>query len=148
MPIPHYKSGPDSYQVSALVLDGQLVIPTSANATTVMPSGVGAVNVLGVAGNAASPIVSQASFVDANAGNAPLVDLSVLPDYTAVYHGPADIRVTYEAACNFGALLMSAATAGQVKPYVAGTPDQIIGRCTQPGGVLAGATVARMRLFG
>lgn len=145
--LPHTKNGPDSFQVSALVLGGQLVVPTSANATTVMPcASAGALNVLGVAGNDASPYVSQASFVDANAGNQPLVDISVLPDYVAVHRSPADIHVTYEAACNFGQQLMSAATAGNVKAWDGVTPSTIIGKCTQPGGVTAGATVARMRL--
>jgi hypothetical protein len=148
--LPHYRTGPDSYQVSALVLGGQLVIPDAGPATTVSVAGAGAINVLGVAGNDASPVVSQAAFTDQYAGSAPLVDLSVLPDYAAVYHGPVDIRVTYAAAAAFGQLLKSAAS-GQVTPWVSGTdtlPATIIGRCTQPGGVLAGATVARMRLFG
>jgi hypothetical protein len=145
--LPHYKTGPASYQVSALVIGGQLVQSTSANATTVMPCATSAsLLVLGVAGNDASPIVSQAAFVDANAGNAPLVDISVLPDYTAVYRG-VDIGVTYEAACSFGAQLMAAATAGNVKAWDGTTVGAIIGRCTQPGGVLAGATVARALIY-
>jgi len=144
--LPHYKSGPDSYQVSALVLGGQIVIPTSANATTVAACAAsGALNVLGVAGNDASPYVSQAAFTDANAGGQPLVDISVLPDYVAVYHG-VDVRVTYEAACSFGQQIMTAATAGNVKAWDGVTPSTIIGRCTQPGGVTAGATVARARI--
>jgi hypothetical protein len=147
MPLPHYKSGPDSYQVSALTLAGQLVQSTSPNATTVMPCATsGSLLILGVAGNNASPLVSQAAFTDANAGNLPLVDISVLFDYCAVYHG-VDIPVTYEAACSFGVLLMAAATPGNVKAYLAGTVDMVIGRCTQPGGVLAGATVGRARIF-
>jgi hypothetical protein len=147
MPLPHYKSGPDSYQVSALTLAGQLVIPTSANVTTVIPcASSGALTVLGVAGNNASPQVSQAAFTDQYAGNLPLVDISALPDYVAVYNG-VDIDVTYEAACNFGQQLMSAATAGNVKAWDGSTPSTIIGRCTQPGGVLAGATVARARIY-
>lgn len=144
---PHYKLGPDSYQVSATVLGGQLVIPDASPATTVSVADAAAVNVLGVAGNDASPYVSQAAFTDSNSGGQPLVDVSVLPDYTAVYHGPCDIRVTYAAAANFGALLMAAAN-GQVTPFTGSTYSQIVGRCTQPGGVAAGATVARMRLFG
>lgn len=145
--IPHTKNGPDSLQVSALVLGGQLLVPTSANATTVMPcASSGALNVLGVAGNDASPYVSQAAFVDQYAGNQPLVDVGVLPDYTAVHRSPTDIRVTYEAACSFGQQLMSAATAGNVKAWDGVTPSTIIGKCTQPGGVTAGATIGRMRL--
>jgi hypothetical protein len=147
MPLPHYKSGPDSFQVSALVLAGQLVQPTSANVSTIIPCATsGSLLVLGVAGNSASPLVSQAAFVDANAGNLPLVDIGVLFDYTAVYHG-VDIGVTYEAAAAFGQQLMSAATAGNVKAWDGVTPSTIIGRCTQPGGVTVAATVARARIY-
>lgn len=147
--LPHNKLGPDNFQVSALVLGGQLVVPDASPATTVSVAGAGAVNVLGVAGNDASPIVSQAAFTDQYAGSAPLVDVSVLPDYTAVYRVPADIKVTYAAACSFGELLKSAAS-GQVTPWVSGTdtnPATIVGKCTQPGGILAGATAGRMRLL-
>lgn len=146
--LPHSENGPDNFQVSALVLGGQLVVPDAGPATTVSVAGGGAINVLGVAGNDASPLVSQASFVDANAGNQPLVDLSVLPDYTAVHRGPVDIRVTYAAAAAFG-ILLKAAASGQVTPWVSGTdtnPATIVGKCTQPGGVAAGATIGRMRI--
>jgi hypothetical protein len=144
--LPHNRLGPDNYQVSALTLGGQLVCKTGANSTTVMPNTTaGAVNILGVAGNDASPIVSQAG--NTTAYGDPILDISALGDYVSVYHG-ADMHVTYEAACDFGDLLMAAATAGNVKKYTAGTVDQVIGRCTQPGGVLAGATVARARIFG
>jgi hypothetical protein len=131
------------------VLGGQLVVPDAGPATTVSVAGAGALNVLGVAGNDASPIVSQAAFVDANAANQPLVDISVLNDYTAVHRSPTDIHVTYAAAAAFGILLKSAAS-GQVTPWVSGVDTNyalIVGKCTQPGGILAGATVGRMRLL-
>ena len=146
--IPHYQfRGPASYQVSATVYGGSLVIADGSNATTVSTAGAGAINVLGVAGNDASPIVSQAG--NLNSYNQPIVDVSVLFDYTAVHCAAIDIHVTYAAAATFGQLLKAAAT-GQVTPWVSGTdtnPATIVGRCTQPGGVLAGATVARARIF-
>ena len=146
--IPHYQfRGPANYQVSATVYGGSLVIADGSNATTVSTAGAGAINVLGVAGNDASPIVSQAGNV--NSYNQPIVDVSVLPDSTAVHCAAIDIHVTYAAAATFGQLLKAAAS-GQVTPWVSGTdtlPATIVGRCTQPGGVLAGATVARARIF-
>jgi hypothetical protein len=146
--LPHYGLGPDSYQVSAQVLGGQLVVPDASPASTVSVAGAAAINVLGVAGIDAAPIVSQAG---TNTGyGQPVVDISFLPDYVAVYHGPCDTHVTYAAAATFGQLLKAAAL-GQVTPWVSGAdtnPATIVGRCTQPGGVLAGATVGRMRLFG
>lgn len=146
--LPHYQfRGPANYQVSALVTGGSLVVADGSSATTVSTAGAGAINVLGVAGNDASPIVSQAG--NTTGYGSPLVDVSVLSDYTAVYCGGVDIHVTYAAAATFGVLLKAAAN-GQVTPWVSGTdtlPATIVGRCTQPGGVAAGATVARMRIF-
>lgn len=145
--IAHYKSGPDSYQVSAAVVGGTLVVADGSSATTVSTAGANAINVLGVAGNDASPVVSQAG--NTTSYGAPIVDASFLDDYVAVHHG-CDINVTYAAAATFGQLLKSAAS-GQVTPWVDGTdthPAYIIGRCTQPGGVAAGSTVARARIFG
>ena len=144
--LPHYTRGPASYQVSAAVIGGQLVVKSGANASTVMPNTTaGATNILGVAGNDASPIVSQAGNVTGYGD--PLLDISALGDYVSVYNGDYDMHVTYEAAADFGDLLMAAATAGNVKKYTAGTVDQVIGRCTQPGGVTAGATIGRARSF-
>ena len=144
--LPHYKLGPASYQVSALVTGGQLVAADSGTATTVAPAGAGSKLVLGVAGNDAAPIPNQAGSTDTAAGGAPLVDISVLSDYTAVYSSGYDMHVTYAVNCAFGTLLMAAAS-GTVTPYVAGTADQIVGRCTQPGGVVTATNaVGRMRV--
>jgi hypothetical protein len=142
----HYKLGPDSYQVSALVHGGTLVVADGSSALTVSTAGAGAANVLGVAGNDAAPITSQAGTTTSYGD--PLVDISALEDYVAVYHG-CDIKVTYAAAATFGALLKSAAN-GQVVPWVSGTDAAglIVGRCTQPGGVASASTVARARIFG
>ena len=146
--IPHYQfGGPASYQVSALVIGGQLVAADGASAVTVSPAGANAINVVGAAIVDASPIISQAGTTTGY--GAPLLDISVLPDYTSVVSGGVDIPVTYAAAATFGVLLKAAA-AGQVTPWVSGTdtnPATIVGRCTQPGGVAAGATVARARIF-
>jgi hypothetical protein len=146
--LPHYRLGPDSYQVSAQVLGGQLVTADGSSATTVSVAGAGSALVLGVAGGDAAPVVSQAG--NTTGYGQPVVDISVLPDYVSVYHG-ADMHVTYAATALFGALLKSAAT-GQVTPWVSGTDAAglIVGRCTQPGGVVVGgsAVVGRARIFG
>lgn len=146
--LPHYRLGPDSYQVSAQVLGGQLVVPDAGPATTVSVAGAAAINVLGVAGIDAAPIVSQAG--NTTGYGQSLTDISVLPDYTSVYAGPADCHVTYAANAAFGQLLKAAAL-GTVTPWVSGTdtnPATIVGRCTQPGGVTISANaVGRMRLF-
>jgi hypothetical protein len=147
--LPHYRLGPDSYQVSATVLGGQLV-QADAGLTTVSVAGAGSTTVLGIAGTDAQPVPNQAGATDALAGNAPLLDISVVGDYTAVYCGPADIRATYAANAAFGQLLKAAA-AGTVTPWVSGTDTNaalIVGRCTQPGGVTISAlATGRMRLF-
>jgi hypothetical protein len=148
--LPHYKLGPDSYQVSAAVIGGTLVIADGSSATTVSTAGANAINVLGVAGNDAQPAPNQAGDTDSLAGSAPLLDISVAGDYTAVYHG-CDMHVTYAANATFGQLLKAAAS-GAVTPWVDGTdthPAYIIGRCTQPGGVTISAlAVGRARIFG
>jgi hypothetical protein len=151
--LPHYKLGPASYQVSALVTGGQLVVADGSSATTVSPAGVGAgnngaLNVLGVAGNDAAPIPNQAGDTDTMAGGSPLVDISVLSDYTSVYSSGYDMHVTYAANCTFGALLQSAAN-GTVTPWNGTVPGAVVGRCTQPGGVtISTLAVGRMRVFG
>lgn len=149
--LPHYRLGPDSYQVSALVLGGQLVVADGSAATTVSVAGAAAINVLGVAGIDGAPIPNQAGDTDSLAGAASLLDISVLPDYIPVYHGPCDMHATYAANATFGQLLKTAAS-GAVTPWVSGTdtlPATIVGRCTQPGGVTVSANaVGRMRLFG
>jgi hypothetical protein len=145
--LPHLKHGPDSYQVYAQVLGGQLVIPDASDATGTMvgPAGANAKNVLGVAGNDAAPIPNQAG--DTTGYGQPLVDISVLPDYVSVYHS-ADMHVTYTADCDFGALLVADAS-GTVTPASGNTFDEIVGRCTQPGGVVVATNaVGRARIFG
>jgi hypothetical protein len=148
--IPHYKLGPASYQVSALVQGGQLVAADGAGVSTVSPAGAASLLVLGVAGNPAAPIPNQAGATDTAAGGAPLLDVSVLPDYTAVYNGGYDMHVVYAANAAFGEYLVAAA-AGQVTTYTLGggaNPLTIIGRCTQPGGVvIATLATGRARIF-
>jgi len=147
--LPHYRTGSDSYQVSAAVAGGQLVVADGSAALTVSPAGAAAINVLGVAGNDAAPIPNQAGNTDSLAGGAPLLDISVVPDNVAVHHN-VDMHVTYAANATFGQLLKAAAS-GAVTPWVSGTdtnPATIVGRCTQPGGVTVSSNaVGRARIF-
>jgi hypothetical protein len=137
--LPHYRQGPANFQVSALTFGGQLVENTNQTAgttdLTVRPAAAGSKAVLGVSGKDANVLATQTGTV--NAFGATGIDISVLDDFTSVYFGGVDIFVWYAGACAPGVLLIAGAT-GTVVTVGAGTFDQVIGRCTQPGGVAAG----------
>jgi hypothetical protein len=137
--LPHYKSGPANYQVATLVYGGQLVQPNTLTAGTTdltVTTGLAAsVNVLGVAGNDANVVSTQTGA--ANAYGQPLIDISVLTDYTAVYYGGVDIWVWYSGAVIPGKLLIAGATGTVVTAGTGPAADQVVGRCTHPGGVSA-----------
>jgi hypothetical protein len=160
--LPVMKLGPISYQVSGLVAGGQLVCPTGStsagppaagSAATVMALTTanvtslanGFLGVLGVAGSDANVLTQPG--LPGNVGSEypsgydQVIDISLLPDFTAVYTIGL-FNLLYEAACPFGALLI-AGVAGGVTP-AGSAPDArtIIGRCVQPGGVSAGSTTA------
>jgi len=136
---PHYVSGPASLQVSTLIFGGQLVEYTTQTAgttdLTVKPAVASSKAVLGVAGKDANVLAAQTGTV--NTYGATGIDISVLDDFTSVYYGGVDIFVWYAGACAPGVLLVAGAN-GTVLTVGAGTFDQVIGRCTQPGGVVAG----------
>jgi hypothetical protein len=161
--LPHYTRGPANYQASALIIGGQFVTPTTSTAgttdLTVAPSVGGSSSagdqfVLGVAGNDANTIATQTG--TANTYGQPLIDISVLTDYVSVYGGGWDIWVWYGAAAKPGELLVVGSASGVAcngcvagigsSPYYgAGTGgltitpayNNIVGRCTHPGGVSA-----------
>jgi hypothetical protein len=138
--LPHYKQGPANYQVSALIFGGQLVENTTQTAgttdLTVKPAVVSSVHCLGVAGKDANVLTTQTGAP--NTYGQPQIDISVLDDYTAVYYGGVDIWVWYSAACTPGIKLLCTAN-GTVGPAGAGpAADQVVGICTNPGGVAAG----------
>jgi len=129
--------GPDTYEVSVAVTGGQLVVPTSGG--KIGPAGAAAANVLGVALQDAQP-----------AGSAPTNPINTgWPSSKVAVARDVDVRVTYTAAANFGDKLITAAN-GQVTP-ISGTAAatdarQIVGMCTEPLGVTAGA-VGRARIY-
>lgn len=145
--LPHYKAGPANKQVSTLVFSGQVVMPTTAVAGTtdftVKPATANAVTSLGVAGKDANVVSAQTGAP--NTYGQPLIDISVLDDYTAVYYGGIDMPVWYNNAGNIleGQLLVCGAN-GTVQAFseqggayaqAAGDAAMIIGRCTVQGGV-------------
>jgi hypothetical protein len=136
---PHYKAGPANYQVSTLIFGGQLVEHTTQTAgttdLTIKPAGAGSKAVLGVASKDANVLTAQTGA--ANAYGQPLIDISVLDDFTSVYYSGVDIWAWYAGACAPGVLLVAGAN-GTVLTIGAGTFDQVVGRCVHPGGVAAG----------
>jgi hypothetical protein len=138
--LPHYKQGPANYQVSTLIYGGQLVQPTTLTAgTTDLTVKVGlasSVNILGVAGGDANVIAAQSGAP--NTYGQPLIDISVLTDYVAVYYGGVDIWVWYSGAVNQGNKLLAGATGTVVTAGAGPASDQVVGICTHPGGVAAG----------
>lgn len=160
--LPHYTRGPANYQTAALVYGGQFVTPSTETAgttdltVTVSVGGstsAGDVYSVGVAGADANVITTQTGA--ANSYGQPLIDISVLHDYVAVYAGGWDIWVWYGAAAKPGELLVIGAASGVAcngcvagvgsTPYggssgaTAITPayDNIVARCTHPGGISA-----------
>jgi len=134
--VPFLTDGPDTCEVSAAVAGGQIVVPDGTTGK-VKPSVGGDTTVLGVALTDAQP-----------AGSAPTNPINTAwPDpYTSVADD-VDIPVTYAAAATYGQRLKAAAN-GQVTPWVSASDTDyrlIIGRCTQPAGVAAGA-VGRARI--
>lgn len=135
---PFLTLGPDTVEVSVAVAAGQGVEPDPANPGMVRPWSAGSVTCLGVARTQAAP-----------AGSNAMNNFAPVPRTTAAQY-TGDIRVVYAAAAAWGDLLVAAAN-GQVTPYAApadvtpSTYNQIIGRCSEPSGVTAGAT-GRARL--
>lgn len=149
--LPHYTRGPYNKQVATLIFGGQFVCPNTLTAgttdlTVALCTAAHTPNCLGVAGADANVLATQTGA--ANTYGQPLIDISVLGDYVAVYPGGWDIPVWYGPSVNVveGGLLTIAGNFGTVGPYTvqggafaagAGAPELIVGRCTVPGGVSA-----------
>jgi len=115
--------GPATYEVNAAVTAGQLVMPDSTTGK-IKPDSA-ATTVLGVARDDAAP-----------AGSSSSTNFSTLRPEVAVYSAPFQVRVTFAANTAYGEKVIAAAN-GQVTPGVAA--GQVVGYCTEPGGVLSGA---------
>lgn len=125
-----FSRGPKSYTVNVAVTAGQVVVPDSTTGK-IKPSVGSDVVVLGVARDSGAP-----------AGSGATTDFGTLRPEIAVFSAPYEVKVTFAANCAFGVKVVAAA-AGQVTPVgAAATADaqQIVGYCTEPAGVLSGAT--------
>lgn len=168
--LPHYKLGPASYVAGGPILGGSLVrasnkqdtvagsgtqdVPTALQgASVVQNDSTAGDGLLGVAMQDANlSQYPEGSYVTAGSwtGNVPggadtAMDISGLGYEVAVMNN-MDVKVRYSAEANFGDLLYAEADGG-VAPGGTGTA---VGRCTQPGGVLApanGATFTIARAF-
>lgn len=130
------KTGPKTFTPVEPITGGQLVEARAASRIGV--AAAGSVKVLGVAlTDAQSPdaIIGEPAVV---AGR-PVLNAAILPPKVAVAYGGIEVPVVYVAAAAFGDRLVAAA-AGKVTPAGA-TPDArtIVGTCTEPAGVTAGA---------
>jgi hypothetical protein len=158
--LPHVKSGPANYQAAGLIFGGHLVTPHNVTPGTtdftVTPSvggttTAGDVFCLGVAGADANVIATQTGA--ANAYGEPLIDISVLLDYVAVYYGGFDIFTWYGGPAAPGELLVAGATVGanangcvmgisqtpkNASATITSAYNNVVGRCTVQGGVTAG----------
>lgn len=163
--LPHYKTGPASYQAAALIYGGQFLVPNTITAGTtdltvtpapgsISAAATGVTNVLGVALVDANVITTQTG--SANAYGEPLIDLSVLGDYVSVAFGGMETWVWYAGPAKPGDLLVvgSGTSSGTAPGAVTGTsatayfpgssttvtvaPANVVGRCTHPGGVSSG----------
>ena len=142
--LPHYTRGPANLQVSTLVFGGQFVMPTTQGyGTTDLTvkvsvggtTSAGALYVMGLAGTDANVITTQTGA--ANSYGQPLIDISVLTDYAAVYAGGWDIWCWFAGAASFGQkLIIHSSSVGAVTGAGAGpAADQVVGTCSMPGGV-------------
>jgi hypothetical protein len=141
---PFLYHGPPTVEVAVAVTKGQGLEWDTANPGKVKPWTAGATRLVGIAHTDAAPAA-------ANAVN----NFAPLPRVTAAQVGPTETRVTYAAAAAAGDLLVAAAD-GKVTPIAApgGTyaaaditnTRAVVGRCTEPAGVAAGA-VGRCRLY-
>lgn len=108
-----YQLGPDSRQVSAPVVGGQLVMPDTANPGMVLPATAASTTVLGVALTDAAPYAPP--------GSQPTpLNLAAFTPNVAVAYGPVDVDLVYIAAAADGQLVVAAAN-GQVTPLGTGS---------------------------
>lgn len=141
------KTGPRTYTPAEPITGGQLVEARAAGRIGV--AAAGSLKVLGVAlTDATNPeaIVTNATVVNGRT----VLNTALLPPLVAVAYAGIEVPVKYAVAAAFGDKLAAAAS-GQVRPFNATDPDAtgpliadvasaIVGICTAPAGVAAGAT--------
>lgn len=125
-----YQLGPASYEVSAAVTAGQLVMPDGTTGK-VKPATAAATTVLGVARDDAAP-----------AGSGSSTNFATLRPEVAVYAAPYEVKVTASADVDFGEKVVVGSVAGQVAPVATAAATDattVVGYCTEPGGIVSGA---------
>lgn len=125
-----FSHGPATYTVNVAVAAGQLVMP-DATTGKIKVGTAAATTILGVARDSGAPAGSGAS-----------TDFGTLRPEIAVYSAPYEVKVTFAADTLFGQKVVAGAT-GQVTPVGAAAntdATQVVGYCTEPAGVLSGAT--------
>ena len=134
------QKGQRTYTAAEAILGGQLVEGrTGSDKGRVGVAGAASNKVLGVAvtdGINPEAIVTGSTVV---AGH-PTLNAAPIPTAVTVVSGGIEVPVTYAANASLGDKLIAAAN-GAVTPAGA-TPDarQIVGKCTQPGGVVIATT--------
>jgi len=131
------KTGPRTYTPVEAIVGGQLVEARTGGRIGV--AAAGSVKVLGVALTDAQPpelFTGAATLVNGR----PVLTAAVLPQVVGVAYAGDEVKVSYSGTAAFGDKLVATAT-GKVAPAAA-TPDarSIVGVCTEPAGVNAGAT--------
>jgi len=134
--VPAYPCGPITFEVSANVVGGQLVVPDGTT-QKVKPSVGGDATVLGIATKDAVPSATSQDSTVPISQNA--FNFSPVSPYVAVA-GDGTWPMTAAAAIAFGALVKAAA-AGAVTPFVEGTDDAslVVGQCVDPAGIASGS---------
>ena len=130
------KQGPKTFKPAELIVGGQVVEARAAGrvgvaaAGTTKYLGVAVIDGINPEAVVATPVTVQGR---------PVLNAAALPTNVAVAYGGMEVPVTYAGAAAFGDVLIAAAN-GQVTPAGA-TPDgrSIVGICTAPAGVAAGA---------
>ena len=130
------KTGPRTYSPAATktVRGGRVVEFVTGG--RIQEAGAGSLKVAGVALTDAIAPEDLSTAPGTDAFGKPVSNFAVYPTTTAVAYGGDEVEVTYAANAAQGDPLIAAAN-GTVTPAGA-TPDArtIIGRCTQPGGVV------------
>jgi len=137
-----FDKGPLTFSANVNISGGSLVEPDGTTGR-IKPATLRTVLCIGVAmGDAAAPTYAPADSVD-DWGNSIANMNPFPPNETAVaFQGVMKLKVAAATATvPFGALVVCAA-AGEVQLHSQGTAatfDMIIGRCVEPGGIVAGA---------
>lgn len=131
------QGGPKTFTPAEVILGGQLVEARSAGRIGI--AAADSVKVLGVAlTDGQSPETAQGG-TSVDAIGRPVINAMPIPTGVSVAYAGTETKVTYSAAATFGAKLVSTG-AGKVGPAAPdATAAEIVGICTQPQGVAAGA---------